>query len=120
MHYETTHPDESTTDSSFATVATPPPQHEPLQDFCGYYRLNMTIPPANQGLGWITGSSRPNKPDNFVDFLLAPLTNEHALHSRHCNMRRLLETGVLIAISDSRKVMHRLPISAPPTHSPSR
>ncbi|EDU47135.1 serine/threonine protein kinase [Pyrenophora tritici-repentis Pt-1C-BFP] len=64
----------------------------------------MTIPPANQGLGWIMGSSRPNKPDNFVDFLLAPFTNEHALHSRHCRLRRMLETGVLIAVSDSRKV----------------
>ncbi|KAH9859246.1 hypothetical protein J1614_012220 [Plenodomus biglobosus] len=104
IHYEATHLDESTTDSSFATVTTPPLQHEPPQDFCGYYRLNMTMPPANQSLGWVVGSSRPNKPDNFVDLLLAPLTNEHALHSRHCRLRRLLETGVLMAVSDSRKV----------------
>lgn len=107
IHYEPTHPEESTTDSSFATA--PLPQHKPLQDFCGYYRLNMAIPSANQGLGWIAGSSRQNKPDNFVDFLLAPFTNEHALHSRHCRLRRLLETGVLIAISDSRKVTNASP-----------
>ena len=64
----------------------------------------MTIPPANEGLGWAVGSSRPTKPDSFVDFLLAPFTNDHALHSRHCRLRRRLQNGVLLAVSDSRKV----------------
>ncbi|KAF2820885.1 serine/threonine protein kinase [Ophiobolus disseminans] len=64
----------------------------------------MTIPPAREELGWVLGSSRTNVPDNFVDFLLAPMTNQHALHSRHCRLRRLLQTGVLLAVSDSRKV----------------
>ncbi|EMD66034.1 hypothetical protein COCSADRAFT_87064 [Bipolaris sorokiniana ND90Pr] len=64
----------------------------------------MTIPPANESLGWVLGSSRTNMPGNFVDFLLAPFTNKYALHSRHCRLRRLLETGVLLAISDSREV----------------
>jgi hypothetical protein len=100
------HPDESTAGSSFANE-TPSPQDEPLQEYCGYYRLNMTIPPAREELGWVLGNSRTNVPDNFVDFLLAPMTNQHALHSRHCRLRRLLQTGVLLAVSDSRKVMYR-------------
>jgi hypothetical protein len=116
IYYEATDPDESTTESSFVTATTPPPRHEPLQDFCGYYRLNMTIPPASQGLGWVLGSSRLNKPDNFVDFLLAPYTNQYALHSRHCRLRRLLDSGILLAVSDSRKVMHRVFVNAPSTH----
>lgn len=103
IHYEAAYPDDSTTGSSF-TTATPPPQHESVQEYCGYYRLNMTIPPANESLGWVLGSSRTNMPGNFVDFLLAPFTNKYALHSRHCRLRRLLETGVLLAISDSREV----------------
>jgi hypothetical protein len=106
IHYEVTYIDESTAGSSFATE-TPSPQHETLQEYCGYYRLNMTISPAREELGWVLGSSRANVPDNFVDFLLAPMTNQHALHSRHCRLRRLLQTGVLLAISDSRKVMCR-------------
>ncbi|KAF2022796.1 serine/threonine protein kinase [Setomelanomma holmii] len=64
----------------------------------------MNIPPANQGLGWVLGSSRPNKPDHFVDFLLCTPPSDHGLHSRHCRLRRLLDTGVLLAVSDSRKV----------------
>ncbi|KAH8727324.1 kinase-like domain-containing protein [Phaeosphaeriaceae sp. PMI808] len=104
IYYEATILDESTTDSSFAAMATPPPQDSSPQDFCGYYRLNMNIPPENLGLGWVLGSSRPNKPDNFVDFLLAPYANDHGLHSRHCRLRRLLDSGVLLAVSDSRKV----------------
>jgi len=111
IHYEITDTDESTPGSSFAT-ATPPPQQQPAQDYCGYYRLNMTIPPANEGLGWVLGSSRANMPGNFVDLLLAPFTNEHALHSRHCRLRRLLQTGVLLAVSDSRKVTYSLTIRA--------
>ena len=104
IHYEVTLSSESTAESSFA-ASTPSPQPEPLQEFCGYYRLNMFIPPASQGLGWVVGSSRLNKPDHFVDFLLAPFTTENSLHSRHCRLRRQLESGVMVAVSDGRKVL---------------
>lgn len=109
IHYESTILNESTTDSSFAAAVTSTHREDTVQqDFCGYYRLNMSIPPANPALGWVLGSSRPKKPDDFVDFLLAPHSSGHGLHSRHCRLRRLLNTGVLLAVSDSRKVL-RLP-----------
>jgi hypothetical protein len=67
------------TGSSFATAtATPPPQSEPFLDYCGYYRSNWTIAPTNERLGW---GSQATKPNNFVDFLLAPFTNRYGLHS---------------------------------------
>jgi hypothetical protein len=36
IHYEIAYPDESTAGISFAND-TPTPQHEPVQDYCGYY-----------------------------------------------------------------------------------
>jgi hypothetical protein len=96
---------EEGTRSSFATAtATPPPRYEPLQDYCGYRRSNMIIAPANERLGWVPRRSQATKPDNFVDFLLAPFTNQYSLHYRHCRLRRLLQSGVVLAVSDSRKV----------------
>jgi hypothetical protein len=95
---------ESHTDGSTAAQITQSPRDDSVREYCGYYRLNMTIPPSNQGLGWVLGSSRPDKPDDFVDLLLCLPKNNHRLHSRHCRLRRILDTGVLLAVSDSRKV----------------
>jgi hypothetical protein len=107
IHSEATYSEESTAESSSAAATPPPhrePEHERPQDYCGYYRLNMTIPPGSEQIGWVLGSCY-RRPGHFVDFLLALFTNEHALHSRHCRLRRLLDTGVLLAVSDSRKVI---------------
>lgn len=113
VHYEPTVVKGSMANTSYAAGTTSPSQeHNSANNLCGYYRPNTNIPPANLGLGWVLGSSRPGKLDRFVDFLLVPYSSQHELHPRHCRLRRLLETGVLLAISDSRNVM--LPCSIDP------
>lgn len=101
IHYEPAAFDlESASERSFAAT------HDtaPSQSFCGFYRLNMSLRPGSMNLGWVLGSGRADLPDNAVDLLLTPTQSTDSVHGRHCRLKRDLATGVLMLISDSRKV----------------
>jgi hypothetical protein len=118
MHYETTVDEGSDADSFVGAPPSPAPANT-RTEYCGYYRLNMGIPPGNLSLGWVLGRSAEGRAVDYVDFQLAPYDNDDGrLHARHCRLQRQLNTGVLVAISDGRKVMYNLPLAEP--SSPTR
>ena len=88
-------------DSSDASFFQPPD----INAVCGYYRLDMSLPPNNLHLGWIIGSGRPDLPEDEVDFVLTAETNQHNVRGRHCRLQRDLQTGVLLIISDGRSLI---------------
>ena len=100
VHFEDTAADdeEESSDTSFRKA----PEINPV---CGYYRLNMDLPPNNLHLGWIIGSGRADLPENEVDFVLTAEPKQHGVRGRHCRLHRSLSTGVLLVISDCRKVV---------------
>ena len=101
IHYEESFPEpQSPTDGSF--VATEDTESRP--SYCGFYRFNMNVRPGNVNLGWVLGSGRTDLPDNAVDLVLTPTPGTDGVHGRHCRLKRDLATGVLMLISDSRKV----------------
>lgn len=119
IHYEAALPDtENPTDGSFPAAK----DRESSPNYCGFYRLNMNLRASNMKLGWVLGSGRTDLPDNAVDLLLTPTTGTDGVHGRHCRLKRDLATGVLMLISDGRKVwiferfQYRLaPVLMPPS-----
>lgn len=65
----------------------------------------MDLLPNNLRLGWVVGSGREGLPESEIDFILTTNTKELGVQGRHCRFNRNLQTGVLLAISDGRKVI---------------
>ena len=84
-------------------------QSEPVQAFCGYYKLNMSIPPKRLKMGWVLGSRRLDRPDD-VDFVLTHAPRQHGVRGRHCRLVRNLQTGLLMVVSDGHKVALCFPV----------
>ncbi|KAF2109572.1 kinase-like domain-containing protein [Lophiotrema nucula] len=64
----------------------------------------MNLRPGSMSLGWVLGSGRADLPDSAVDCVLTPTPSTDGVHGRHCRLKRDLETGVLMIISDGRKI----------------
>lgn len=71
------------------------------QQWCGYYRLNLDIPPNKPNLGWVVGSSRRTLDEKDVDLLLAAEPLQHHVRGRHARFNHNRETGVLLLFADT-------------------
>ena len=100
IHFEDTVAEEE--DYSSDASARQPPATNVV---CGYYRLNMSLPPNNLRLGWVVGSGRPDLSESEVDFVLTPESKQHSVRGRHCRLYRNLQTGVLLIVSDGMKII---------------
>lgn len=77
------------------------PKETNKQQWCGYYRLNLDIPPDNPNLGWVVGSSRRNLSERDVDLLLTAEPHQHKVRGRHARFNHNRETGVLLVFADT-------------------
>lgn len=75
-------------------------ENDKIWGWCGYYRLNMDIPPHNPRLGWIIGSSRRKLKDTDVDILLTSSPGQHSVRGRHARLQHNKESGVLMLLAD--------------------
>ena len=72
-----------------------------VPQWCGYYRLNLEIPPNNPNLGWVVGSSRRSLDQKDVDLLLTAEPLRHHVRGRHARFNHNRETGVLLVFADN-------------------
>lgn len=78
---------------------------EEAYKWCGYYRLNLDIPPKHINLGWVIGSSNSRMPEHHVDFRLTPRPGQHGVRERHARFLHNKESGVLMLHADSWPVL---------------